>query len=124
MAPASIHNGSSGTFLPVKERLIMASVTYDQATRVYPGADTPSVDSHRIVVFTQPESPVPHLVLDAVRGTAEPMSAGEVAAAIGISRATAQRYLATLVSKGRLRMQLRYGSTGRPEQEYSLPPGA
>ena len=64
------------------------------------------------------------LVLDAVRTTAEPMSAGEVAAAIGISRATAQRYLATLVSKGRLRMQLRYGSTGRPEQEYSLPPGA
>lgn len=64
------------------------------------------------------------LVLDAVRGTAEPMSAGEVAAAIGISRATAQRYLANLVSKGRLRMQLRYGSTGRPEQEYSPAPGA
>lgn len=27
----------------------------------------PAVDSHRIVVFTQPESPVPHLVLDAVQ---------------------------------------------------------
>jgi hypothetical protein len=28
---------------------------------------SPSVDSHRIVVFTHPESPVPHLVLDAVQ---------------------------------------------------------
>lgn len=64
------------------------------------------------------------LVLDAVRGTPTPMSAGEVAASIGISRATAQRYLATLVAKGRLRMQLRYGSTGRPEQEYSATPGS
>ncbi|GGG04639.1 transcriptional regulatory protein [Rhodococcoides trifolii] len=59
------------------------------------------------------------LVLTAVRGADSPMSAGEVATAIGISRATAQRYLAALVSKQRLRMQLRYGSTGRPEQEYT-----
>ncbi len=28
-------------------------------------------------------------------------------------------YLATLVGTGTLRMSLRYGSTGRPEQEYS-----
>lgn len=70
-----------------------------------------------------PQSVTRDLVLDAVRTTAGPMSAGEVAASIGISRATAQRYLAALVSKGKLRMQLRYGSTGRPEQEYSLPPG-
>ena len=58
------------------------------------------------------------LVLQAVGQAASPMSAGEVAAAIGISRATAQRYLAALVAKQQLRMQLRYGSTGRPEQEY------
>lgn len=63
------------------------------------------------------------LVLRAVRGAGAPLSAGEVAAAIGISRATAQRYLAALVGKGSLRMRLRYGSTGRPEQEYSAPPG-
>ncbi|MFE4459817.1 helix-turn-helix domain-containing protein, partial [Nocardia tengchongensis] len=49
------------------------------------------------------------------------LSAAQVAAAIGISRATAQRYLASLVGMGDLRMQLRYGSTGRPEQEYSAP---
>ncbi|MFY2787930.1 response regulator [Rhodococcus sp. MALMAid1271] len=89
------------------------------------------IDSGLDALRPRPSAPTPtsqsvtrDLVLDAVRGTSEPMSAGEVAAAIGISRATAQRYLATLVSKGRLRMQLRYGSTGRPEQEYSSVPGS
>lgn len=70
---------------------------------------------------TPSQSVTRNLVLDAVRAAPEPMSAGEVASAIGISRATAQRYLANLVAKGGLRMQLRYGSTGRPEQEYSTP---
>ncbi|MFE3260825.1 response regulator [Nocardia sp. NPDC059229] len=66
-------------------------------------------------------SPTKDLVLQAVRNADAPMSAAQVSAAIGISRATAQRYLASLVGVGDLRMQLRYGSTGRPEQEYSAP---
>ncbi|WP_433591009.1 response regulator [Nocardia sp. CA-145437] len=66
-------------------------------------------------------SPTKDLVLQAVRDADVAMSAAQVAAAIGISRATAQRYLANLVGAGDLRMQLRYGSTGRPEQEYSAP---
>ena len=60
------------------------------------------------------------LVMNALRQSEQPMSAGEVAVETGVSRATAQRYLAALVAKGSLRMQLRYGSTGRPEQEYRL----
>lgn len=68
-----------------------------------------------------PASHTKELVLQAVRAAEAPMSATQVAAAIGISRATAQRYLANLVGAGDLRMQLRYGSTGRPEQEYSAP---
>lgn len=67
-------------------------------------------------------SPTKDLVLQAVRSSPVPMSAAQVALAIGISRATAQRYLATLVGTGGIRMQLRYGSTGRPEQEYSAAP--
>ncbi|MBY8861657.1 response regulator [Nocardia sp. CA2R105] len=63
-------------------------------------------------------SPTKDLVLRAVRDSPEALSAAEVSAATGVSRATAQRYLATLVGVGALRMQLRYGSTGRPEQEY------
>ncbi|WP_030902654.1 response regulator [Streptomyces sp. NRRL F-5126] len=60
-------------------------------------------------------------VLSAVRGSDAPLSAGEVGALIGVSRATAQRYLAGLAGSGLLRMKLRYGTTGRPEQEYRLP---
>ncbi len=48
-AGSVLYNGSSGTYLPVKE-LIMATVTYDKATRIYPGADTPSVDELEIEI--------------------------------------------------------------------------
>lgn len=40
----SIHYGSSGTYLPVKENRTMASVTFDKATRLYPGGTRPAVD--------------------------------------------------------------------------------
>jgi multiple sugar transport system ATP-binding protein len=38
------HYGSSGTYLPVKEKKKMASVTFDNATRLYPGGVRPAVD--------------------------------------------------------------------------------
>ncbi|MCM6773293.1 response regulator [Nocardia sp. CDC159] len=69
-----------------------------------------------------PASPTKDLVRQAVLASTAPMSAAEVSAVTGVSRATAQRYLANLVATGALRMQLRYGSTGRPEQEYSAVP--
>jgi multiple sugar transport system ATP-binding protein len=40
----TLHYGSSGTYLPVKG-FVMATVTFDKATRIYPGADKPSVDA-------------------------------------------------------------------------------
>lgn len=49
-------------------------------------------------------------------------SAAEIAARIGVSRATAQRYLALLVRSGALELHLRYGSAGRPEHRYSRAP--
>src|SRR5947209_16699292 len=59
------------------------------------------------------------LVLQALRTSEKPMSAAEVSAAIGISRATAQRYLAALAATGDVSVGLRYGTTGRPEQEFA-----
>jgi response regulator of citrate/malate metabolism len=50
------------------------------------------------------------------------MSASEVAAAIGVSRATAQRYLAGLATSNEVTVGLRYGATGRPEQEFTAKP--
>ncbi|MEU0504482.1 response regulator [Nocardia sp. NPDC005998] len=67
-------------------------------------------------------SPTKDLVLHTILEATAPLSAAEVATAIGISRATAQRYLATLVATGSVQMGLRYGTTGRPEQEYTAAP--
>jgi two-component system CitB family response regulator len=59
------------------------------------------------------------LVADALRLAAgEPRTAAEIAAELGIARATAQRYLATLEQAGAATMTLRYGATGRPEHLY------
>lgn len=41
----TFHNGSSGTYLPVEGPFKMATVTFENASRVYPGSTTPAVDS-------------------------------------------------------------------------------
>jgi len=58
-------------------------------------------------------------VRDALLGASEALTAHEVAELTGVSRATAQRYLADLVSAGRVELGLRYGATGRPEHRYT-----
>ncbi|OBJ50311.1 response regulator [Mycobacterium sp. 1423905.2] len=63
-------------------------------------------------------SPTKQLVLQALQASDVPMSAAQVSAATGISRATAQRYLAALAATGVVTVGLRYGTTGRPEQEF------
>ncbi|QGU06141.1 Transcriptional regulatory protein DcuR [Corynebacterium occultum] len=57
------------------------------------------------------------LLLDAL-GRGE-LSAAEAAEAAGVSRATAQRRLATMASQGVVQVRLRYGTSGRPEHLYS-----
>jgi two-component system CitB family response regulator len=59
------------------------------------------------------------LVADALRGAGEPRSAADIAAGLGIARATAQRYLAALAQAGSAEMSLRYGTSGRPEHLYT-----
>lgn len=66
-----------------------------------------------------PQSPTRKLVLQALHGAEHPLSAAEVADVTGVSRATAQRYLATLTGAGEVTVGLRYGTTGRPEQEFT-----
>ena len=63
-------------------------------------------------------SPTKERVMKVLADADEPMSAAEVAAAIGVSRATAQRYLASLATGDEVKVGLRYGATGRPEQEF------
>lgn len=47
-------------------------------------------------------------------------SATEVAERAGISRATAQRHLSALATRGVIDVRLRYGTTGRPEHRYAV----
>jgi two-component system CitB family response regulator len=67
----------------------------------------------------KPRAATEAAVLEILRRTSVPTAAAEIATEVGISRATAQRYLSSLVYEGAASVQLRYGSTGRPEHRYS-----
>jgi len=66
----------------------------------------------------QPTLHTMQLVLDAVRASTRRLTAAEVASGVGVSRPTAQRYLAQLVSMGLLELDLQYGTPGRPSHRY------
>lgn len=85
----------------------------DRAVALLHDADTPTagLPKGRSAVTTQ-------RILEALRGAITPMTAIEIADATGVSRATAQRYLADLAHGGKVELSLRYGSTGRPEHMY------
>jgi response regulator of citrate/malate metabolism len=57
-------------------------------------------------------------IQEALRSSSEAMTAQAIAEAVGVSRATAQRYLADLARAGRVELTMRYGTTGRPEHRY------
>ena len=107
---------------------LAAYVRYRAALNAHPGElDQPTVDRavatlHQADRASAPkgQSPVTaRLVAEALRGSPAPLAAADVAVALGISRATAQRYLAVLADSGRAAMTMRYGSTGRPEHLYA-----
>jgi response regulator of citrate/malate metabolism len=57
-------------------------------------------------------------IFDTVRTADGEMSAADVADRLGVSRATAQRYLADMVRRGLVELDLSYGGPGRPEHRY------
>ena len=57
-------------------------------------------------------------VLEIVTGAPGPIATAEVADELGASRPTAQRYLAELLRRQLVDLDLTYGSTGRPEHRY------
>ena len=60
------------------------------------------------------------LVIDTLRGAAQPLSAVQVASAAGMARVTARRYLDHLAGTGVVELSLHYGAPGRPEHRYML----
>ena len=86
--------------------------TVERAKRaLIPGDVSPSAKPRSATEAAVLESLVP----------GEQYSAAEVAGRVGVSRATAQRYLSSLADDGAVEIQLRYGTTGRPEHRYGLP---
>lgn len=59
-------------------------------------------------------------IRELLKGSGEDLSAAEIAGQIGISRSTAQRYLAELARQGKVELRLHYGAAGRPEHRYRL----
>jgi response regulator of citrate/malate metabolism len=72
-----------------------------------------SAESHHL-------APTLKLVYEAVSASDGNVSAADIAAIVGISRATAQRYLTRLEQTNVIQLELRYGYTGRPENRYSI----
>lgn len=80
--------------------------------RAKPSSADRSYDSHL--------APTLQLVYVALAASKIALSASDVAAQVGISRATAQRALTQLEQSNTITLELRYGRTGRPEHCYSV----
>jgi response regulator of citrate/malate metabolism len=61
-------------------------------------------------------------VRDFLRAQTTAVSASEVTSALGVSRVTARRYLEHLADAGEVARSARYGTPGRPENEYRWRP--
>ena len=67
--------------------------------------------------------PTMSTIRELLQRSAKDLSAAEIASVIGISRSTAQRYLAELARQGTVELRLHYGAAGRPEHRYRLASG-
>jgi response regulator of citrate/malate metabolism len=72
----------------------------------------------RSVTNARPLEPTMAKVLDIVTAAPVPLSATDVAEALGASRPTAQRCLAVLARNQLVDLDLAYGTTGRPQHRY------
>jgi response regulator of citrate/malate metabolism len=112
-------------FAALREQLEAYRAWVEQLGRA-PEADQQAVDAlyslrgapTRRATATRRLQPTMARVLDIVMSSPTPLGAAEVADILGASRPTAQRYLAALVAKQLLDLDLIYGTTGRPEHRY------
>ena len=59
-------------------------------------------------------------IRELLQESAHDVSASDIAEQVGISRSTAQRYLAELARQGKIELHLHYGAAGRPEHRYRM----
>lgn len=68
----------------------------------------------------EPKNPTTDSIMKFIRSNDSLVSANDISESLGLSRATAQRYLANLVENEVLELELQYGTTGRPIHRYRL----
>ena len=113
------------SFAALNEQLESYRAWVQRLDRV-PQADQQVIDTlyslrgtpSRRAAATHTLQPTMARVLEIVSSARSPVGAAEVAEILGASRPTAQRYLAALVKKQLLDLDLAYGATGRPEHRY------
>jgi response regulator of citrate/malate metabolism len=113
------------TFAQIEERLLAYRDLHSRLTR------TTEAEQHEVDTLyglmrsrTSPpkgqSAPTLARIREILRDASHDLSAAELAEEMGISRSTAQRYLAQLARQGRIELHLHYGSTGRPEHRYRI----
>jgi response regulator of citrate/malate metabolism len=122
------------SFAALEERLVAYRELSRRLDRIGDGAER-EAEQHEVDALysllrgpTAPPKgqsrPTMSLIRELLEGATEDLSAAEIASHIGISRSTAQRYLAELARQGRVELRLHYGTAGRPEHRYRLAPAS
>ncbi len=117
-------------FAQIEERLIAYRSMYRRLQRIGT-ADEREAEQHEVDALynllrgsTAPPKGQSAQTLTMIKAVLEAsscdLSATEIAAQIGISRSTAQRYLAEMARHGRVEVRSNYGAPGRPEHRYRL----
>jgi response regulator of citrate/malate metabolism len=112
-------------FAQLEERLITYRSLHTRLGRI-DEAEQPEVDA--LYGLLRGPAPLPKgqsgptmaRIRELLRDAPEDLSAADIADQIGISRSTAQRYLAELARQGTVELRLHYGATGRPEHRYRI----
>jgi response regulator of citrate/malate metabolism len=113
------------TFAQLEERLIAYRDLHNRLAR------TDEAEQHEVdALFGLLRGPAPlpkgqsgptmARIRELLRAAPGDVSATEIAEQLGVSRSTAQRYLAELARQGKIELRLHYGATGRPEHRYRI----
>jgi response regulator of citrate/malate metabolism len=100
------------TYRSAKERLSDSDeISQEELDRL-----SAQIRGPRIPRYSQeiPRNPTTASIMKFIEVGKKPVSANDVSDALGLSRATAQRYLSQMVENGQLELTLQYGTTGRP----------
>ncbi|MFR9799850.1 response regulator [Streptomyces sp. MS06] len=113
------------------ERLASYRQLHDRVDALSRAADADQADVDALFSAARPptvprspakghSAPTLSTIHRALRAAGTALSAAETAEKTGVSRATAQRYLSYLAKEGTVLLELRYGTTGRPEHRYRI----